>query len=54
MKAWEYFDKKKLLEKAEEADEYRRSGKPLGSLHGLPIAVKDIIGTFEMPTECGT
>ena len=52
--AWEYFDKKKLLEKAEEADEHRKSGKPLGSLHGLPIAVKDIIGTFEMPTECGT
>ena len=54
VKAWEYFDKKKLLEKAEEADEYRKSGKPLGSLHGLPIAVKDIIGTFGMPTECGT
>ena len=54
VKAWEYFDKKKLLEKAAEADEYRKSGKPLGSLHGLPIAVKDIIGTFEMPTECGT
>ena len=52
--AWEYFDKKKLLEKAEEADEHRKSGKPMGSLHGLPIAVKDIIGTFEMPTECGT
>ena len=54
IKAWEFFDKKKLLEKAEEADEHRKSGKPLGSLHGLPIAVKDIIGTFEMPTECGT
>ena len=54
VKAWQYFDKKKLLEKAVEADEYRKSGKPLGSLHGLPIAVKDIIGTFEMPTECGS
>ena len=54
VKAWAYFDKKELLEKAEEADEYRKSGKPLGSLHGLPIAVKDIIGTLDMPTECGT
>ena len=45
VKAWAYFDKKELLEKAEEADEYRKSGKPLGSLHGLPVAVKDIIGT---------
>tara|TARA_B100000780_G_scaffold59087_1_gene37708 strand:- start:224 stop:1561 length:1338 start_codon:yes stop_codon:yes gene_type:complete len=54
VQAWENFDKKKLLEKAEEADEHRRSGKPLGPLHGLPIAIKDIIGTLEMPTECGT
>ena len=54
VKAWAHFDKKELLEKAEEADEYRKSGKPLGPLHGLPIAVKDIIGTLDMPTECGT
>ena len=54
VKAWAHFDKKLLLEKAVEADEYRRSGKPLGPLHGVPVAVKDIIGTLDMPTECGT
>ena len=54
VKAWAFFDKKLLIEKAKEKDEYRKSGKPLGALHGLPIAVKDIIGTFDMPTECGT
>jgi len=54
VKAWAFFDKKLLLEKAEEKDEYRKSGKPLGPLHGLPIAIKDIIGTYDMPTECGT
>ena len=54
VKAWNFLDKKILLEKAEEADDYRKSGKPLGSLHGLPIAVKDIFGTIDMPTECGT
>ena len=52
--AWAFFDKKKLLEKAEEADTYRSSGKPLGPLHGIPVALKDIIGTYDMPTECGT
>ncbi len=52
--AWAFFDKKKLLEKAEEADTYRSSGKPLGPLHGIPVAIKDIIGTYDMPTECGT
>ena len=54
VKAWAHFDKKVLLEKASEADEYRRSGKPVGPLHGIPVAVKDIIGTIDMPTECGT
>ena len=54
VKAWAHFDKKVLLEKATEADEHRRAGKPTGSLHGVPIAIKDIIGTVDMPTECGT
>ena len=54
VKAWSHFNKKLLLEKAAEADEHRISGKPLGVLHGLPVAVKDIIGTLDMPTECGT
>ena len=54
VKAWVHFDKKVLLEKATEADEHRKAGKPTGSLHGVPIAVKDIIGTVDMPTECGT
>ena len=54
VQAWAHLDKKLLLEKAEEADTYRKSGKPLGPLHGMPVAVKDIIGTYDMPTECGT
>ena len=54
VKAWAHFDKKVLLEKASEADDHRRSGKPVGLLHGVPVAIKDIIGTVDMPTECGT
>jgi Asp-tRNA(Asn)/Glu-tRNA(Gln) amidotransferase A subunit family amidase len=54
IKAWAHFDKKLLLEKATEADNHRRAGKPLGPLHGIPVAVKDIVGTIDMPTECGT
>ena len=54
IKAWAHFDKKVLLEKASEADDHRKSGKPLGPLHGIPVAVKDIVGTVDMPTECGT
>ena len=54
IKAWAHFDKKILLEKAADSDERRRSGKPVGPLHGVPVALKDIIGTVDMPTECGT
>ena len=39
VKAWAYFDKKLLLEKATEADTYRKSGKPMGLLHGIPAKV---------------
>ena len=39
VKAWVYFDKKLLLEKAQEADDHRRAGKPTGSLHGIPLSL---------------
>ena len=52
--AWAFFDKELLLEKAKESDDYKKSGKPIGPLHGIPVAVKDIVGTLDMPTECGT
>ena len=39
VQAWQFLDKKLLLEKAEEADTYRKSGKPLGPLHGMPVAI---------------
>jgi Asp-tRNA(Asn)/Glu-tRNA(Gln) amidotransferase A subunit family amidase len=52
--AWAFFDKKSFLEKAKEADDWRLSGKPLGPLHGLPIAIKDIFKTDDMPTGYGT
>jgi aspartyl-tRNA(Asn)/glutamyl-tRNA(Gln) amidotransferase subunit A len=35
---------------ARRADRERRAGGSLGALHGLPIAVKDIIATAEAPT----
>jgi Asp-tRNA(Asn)/Glu-tRNA(Gln) amidotransferase A subunit family amidase len=54
IKAWAFFDKKFFLEKAQEKDDLRLSGKPLGPLHGLPVAIKDIFKTEDMPTQYGT
>jgi Asp-tRNA(Asn)/Glu-tRNA(Gln) amidotransferase A subunit family amidase len=52
--AWTYLDVDYALAQAKAADEHRQSGLPTGSLLGLPVAVKDIFDTADMPTECGT
>src|SRR5262249_19153976 len=41
------------LKEAEESDRERARGRILGPLHGIPIALKDIIQTTNMPTTGG-
>jgi amidase len=41
------------LDEAEELDRERASGRVRGPLHGIPIALKDIINTTNMPTTGG-
>ena len=53
VQAFAWFDPDFLRFQAQEADRYRGTGRPLGSLHGLPVAVKDIIDTAKIPTENG-
>ena len=38
----------------EAADEHRRHGRALGPLHGVPVGIKDIFDTGDMPTEFGS
>lgn len=54
VQAWAYFDAEHALTQARRADQSRATGKPLGSLHGVPVGIKDIIDTGDMPTEDGT
>ena len=54
VQAWTYIDPEHALEQARQADERRSSGAAIGPLHGLPVGVKDIFDTRDMPTECGT
>ena len=54
VKVWAHFDKKLLLEKAEEADQHRRSGKPTGPLHGIPVALKYYLRTLYSNSYCRT
>ena len=54
LKAWAHLDKEYALKQARELDDIRMRGRPMGSLHGIPVGLKDIIDTREFPTERGT
>jgi len=54
LKAWAHVDKDYALAQAKEVDDIRMRGRPIGSLHGIPVGLKDIIDTKSLPTECGT
>jgi Asp-tRNA(Asn)/Glu-tRNA(Gln) amidotransferase A subunit family amidase len=54
VQAWTFLDPEHALAQAREADAWRRSGRPLGALHGVPVGLKDIIDTADMPTENGS
>jgi aspartyl-tRNA(Asn)/glutamyl-tRNA(Gln) amidotransferase subunit A len=42
------------LQAAREVDDRRAAGAPLGSLAGVPLALKDVFTTVDMPTTCGS
>jgi Asp-tRNA(Asn)/Glu-tRNA(Gln) amidotransferase A subunit family amidase len=48
--AWQYFDRERALAAARQRD----AEPPRGPLHGIPIAVKDLIDTVDMPTAYGS
>jgi len=52
--AWTYLNADGVRKQAADLDGLRRSGKPLGPLHGVPVGLKDIIDTADMPTERGS
>ena len=51
--AWAYLDREGALERARQADWFRKSGRSLGVLHGVPLGIKDIIDVRGMPTGLG-
>ena len=54
IQAWTFLDEKHARDQARAADEAKASGSAIGPLHGIPVGLKDIIDTADMPTENGT
>lgn len=54
IQAFEWLDPSFAMRQAEAADARRKSGRQIGPLHGLPVALKDIIDTKGIPTANGT
>ncbi|KAM0266794.1 hypothetical protein ACHAPA_006571 [Fusarium lateritium] len=52
VRAWSYLNSQAVLDQARELDKVPSSQR--GPLHGLPVAIKDIILTKGMPTEHGS
>jgi len=54
VQAWAFLDPDHALAQARAADDLKRQGLPIGPLHGVPVGVKDIFDTADMPTEYGS
>ncbi len=54
VQAWAHLDPDYALRQAKALDRHRQSGHAIGPLHGVPVAVKDIIDVAGLPCENGT
>lgn len=54
VQAWAYLAREDALEQAKALDQIRKRGRATGSLHGVPVGLKDIVDTADMPTQRGS
>jgi len=54
VQAWHFLDPEHALAQARSRDQDRSEGRAVGPLHGVPIGIKDIFDTCDMPTEDGS
>ena len=50
VQAWQYLNAEQVMAQARALDQH----EPSGPLHGVPFGIKDIIDTYDMPTEYGS
>jgi Asp-tRNA(Asn)/Glu-tRNA(Gln) amidotransferase A subunit family amidase len=54
VRAWAFLDRDHARRQAEAADTLHKAGQAHGPLHGVPVGIKDVFDTGDMPTENGT
>ncbi|MBN2121159.1 MAG: amidase [Candidatus Omnitrophica bacterium] len=54
VKAWTFLDKERVIQRAIELDEKLIGESAKGSLYGIPVGIKDIFNTYDMPTGMGS
>jgi aspartyl-tRNA(Asn)/glutamyl-tRNA(Gln) amidotransferase subunit A len=54
LRAYTYVDATGALAAARQADKRARDGAPVGLLHGIPVGIKDVFWTRNMPTQAGS
>jgi Asp-tRNA(Asn)/Glu-tRNA(Gln) amidotransferase A subunit family amidase len=54
IEAWAFLDREHAMRQAEACDDHRSRGQATGPLHGVPVGIKDIFDTSDMPTEFGS
>ncbi|MDD9876384.1 MAG: amidase family protein, partial [Magnetovibrio sp.] len=52
--AWAHLAPDLALAQARDRDRAQAASGPLGPLHGVPVGIKDIIDTADLPTENGS
>ena len=52
--AWEHINREAVIERARKLDVHQSAGRRVGRLHGVPVGIKDIIDTANIPTACGS
>ncbi|MCU0604387.1 MAG: amidase, partial [Desulfobacterales bacterium] len=54
VQAFQWMDPQRALDLARRADRQLKSGEKPGTLHGVPLGIKDIIATRDIPTTMGS
>jgi Asp-tRNA(Asn)/Glu-tRNA(Gln) amidotransferase A subunit family amidase len=54
VRAWAFIDPAQALAQARAADVARARGGARSPLHGMPVGIKDVIDTYDMPTQYGS